>query len=167
MRPEPNVFPYLDALDGHEFERVVARLLEHDGFEVDMTERYDRGADVIATKDGVRWAVQVKRWKGLIKEDAVRAVFAARTIYKCDRAMVVTNSNFTRRASSAAKQLGVAMWDRDRLAREIQWYCAVCGERVTPRVKRWCLDRPEEFHGNVYCFDHQRKRPGLELVSDT
>ncbi|HEX4680381.1 MAG TPA: restriction endonuclease [Gaiellaceae bacterium] len=158
MRPEPkDLFRHLDALDGRDFEDVVASLLSQDGYEVAKTEYYDRGADLIATKDGVRWAIQVKRWNGPVREDAVRAVLAGKMLYGCDRARVITNSTFTKRASSTAKQLEIDMWDRARLVREIQWFCATCGTRVTPRVKRWCLDHTEQFHGKVYCFVHQQQ----------
>jgi Holliday junction resolvase-like predicted endonuclease len=168
VRPQPDdLFRYLDALDGTAFERVVARLLEHDGYHVDFTKRFDWGADLIALRDEVRWAVQVKRWSHPVREDAVRAVYAGKEIYKCDRAMVITNSSFTKRARSAAKQLNVALWDRERLVREIQWFCAVCGVKVSPRVKGWCLDRPHLFHGALHCFDHQRDAPRAEPVSDT
>jgi HJR/Mrr/RecB family endonuclease len=157
VRPEPKqLFDHLDVLDGRDFEDVVARLLRQDGYDVEMTEYYDRGADLIANKDGVRWAVQVKRWASPVGEEAVRAVFAAQTIYKCDRARVVTNSTFTRRARTTAKDLGIDMWDRARLVREIQWFCATCGTKVSPKVKSWCLDHPKKFRGAVYCFAHQR-----------
>jgi HJR/Mrr/RecB family endonuclease len=159
VRPEPvQLFSHIDALDGRDFEDVVARLLRQDGYDVELTEYYDRGADLIATKDGVRWAIQVKRWNGPVREDAVHKVFSAQTIYECDRARVVTNSSFTKRATSTAKQLGVEMWDRARLVREIQWFCATCGIKVSPRVKGWCLSHPEQFDGAVYCFDHQQRR---------
>jgi HJR/Mrr/RecB family endonuclease len=158
VRPEPeHLFHQLDALDGRDFEDVVARLLRQDGYDVDPTEYYDRGADLIASKDGIRWAVQVKRWASPVREDAVRAVFAAQTIYKCDRARVITNSTFTKRANATAKELSIDMWDRARLVREIQWFCATCGTKVSPKVKGWCLDHPEQFHGAVYCFAHQQR----------
>jgi HJR/Mrr/RecB family endonuclease len=158
MRPEPlQLLHHLDALDGRDFENVVARLLRQDGYDVVLTEYYDRGADLIAVKDDVRWAIQVKRWASPVGEDAVRAIFAARTLYKCDRARVITNNTFTRRARASAKDLGIDLWDRARLVREIQWFCATCGAKVSPKVKGWCLAHPERFRGVVYCFAHQER----------
>ncbi|WP_218094990.1 hypothetical protein [Paenibacillus solanacearum] len=33
--------------------------------------------------------------------------------------------------------------------------CAKCGKAVSSKVKQYCLDRPEKFKGNVYCYEHQ------------
>jgi hypothetical protein len=48
-------------MDGLEFEECVKELLELVGFRnVEMTPRFDKGADLIATRDGERTAVQDK-----------------------------------------------------------------------------------------------------------
>lgn len=89
----------VDDMDPLEFERYVATLLRNRGFRnVALTERYDYGVDIIAHKDGVSWGVQVKHYKNLVKAEAVRQVFTALVRYKCERAMVVTNSVFSRPA---------------------------------------------------------------------
>ena len=85
----------------------------------------------------------------------MRAAHAGRTAYSCDRALVVASNEFTRRAVQAARLLDVELWGRLRLAREIQWLCAVCGSRVTPAERRWCLIKHDRFGGNVYCRAHQ------------
>ena len=60
------------------------------------------GIDITAEKDGVRWGVQVKRYSGLVGASAVRQVVTALNIYGCDRAMVVTNSSYSRVAIELA-----------------------------------------------------------------
>jgi hypothetical protein len=145
----------VDAMSGQEFEHVVGQLFRHNGYSVELTARYDYGADLIVRKDGVSTAVQAKRWGQRVGENAVRAAHAGRTAYSCDKAMVVATNEFTRRAIAAAKLLDVELWGRLTLAREIQWLCAVCGSRVTAAERRWCLMKHDRFGGNVYCRPHQ------------
>jgi restriction system protein len=48
--------------------------------------------------------------------------------------------------------------------------CKICGTPVTPGVRRYCLDQPDRFGGEVYCIQHQRQfkeRPNaLGLVTN-
>jgi HJR/Mrr/RecB family endonuclease len=93
----------VDTMDGLEFEVYVAQLLKTRGYsKVKLTEKYDLGVDIIAEKDGVRWGIQVKRHSGLVGASAVRQVVTALPLYKCDRAMVITNSNYTKNAEKLA-----------------------------------------------------------------
>jgi len=34
--------------------------------------------------------------------------------------------------------------------------CAQCGKGVSEKVRNYCLGRPERFHNQVYCYEHQR-----------
>jgi len=53
----------VDAMTGLEFERYVAKLLKTHGFsKVRLTEEYDYGIDIIATKNDITWGIQVKRY---------------------------------------------------------------------------------------------------------
>jgi restriction system protein len=92
----------VDSMDGVSFEHYVVQMLIEQGYiNVSPTEQYDYGVDVIAEKDGIRWGVQVKRYSGLVKAEAVRQVVTGLRLYNCDRAMVITNSTF----SAVAKRL--------------------------------------------------------------
>lgn len=107
----------IDAMDPLEFEAYVAKLLKYRGFRnVRLTERYDYGVDVIAEKDGIRWGVQIKRYSNMVRAEAVRQVFTALVRYKCDRAMVVTNSTFSRPARELATDNHCVLVGRDELA---------------------------------------------------
>ncbi|GAA4840917.1 hypothetical protein GCM10023310_18530 [Paenibacillus vulneris] len=33
--------------------------------------------------------------------------------------------------------------------------CVTCGKTVSDKVKQFCLSKPDRFHGQIYCFDHQ------------
>ena len=106
----------IDSMDGLEFETCVAGILKTQGFSnVRLTEKYDFGADIIAIKGGLKWAVQIKRHSGIIKASAVRQVVTALRLYNCDRAMVISNSTYSLVAQRLAKSNGCVLIDRNKL----------------------------------------------------
>ena len=144
----------LDAGSWRDFERVVAKLLEHRGYTTQLTEHYDRGADVIAEKHGERVAVQVKHGKR-VRLRAVEQVLASLAVYGCTRGIVVTNRDFTGRAREAADANKIDLWDRKRFMKELSWLCALCGQAVTDAERRWSLRRRRELQACVYCTEHR------------
>lgn len=36
------------------------------------------------------------------------------------------------------------------------FHCADCGNKVSEKVRNYCLDRPNKFNNQVFCFEHQR-----------
>ncbi len=109
----------VDGMTGLDFEHHVARLLEQKGFsKVRLTEKYDLGVDIIAYKDGIRWGIQIKRYSGLVKAEAVRQVVTALNHYGCDRAMVITNSSYSHTAEQLAKTNNCLLIDRKLLMKE-------------------------------------------------
>lgn len=113
----------VDNMDHLDFEVYVGRLLKQQGYtNIRLTERYDLGVDVIATKAGVTWGVQVKHYTRIVKAEAVRQVVTALVQYKCDRAMVVTNSFYSRPAKVLAADNKCVLIDRDTLASWIADY---------------------------------------------
>src|SRR5258708_822756 len=90
----------VDAMDGFKFEHYVAALLQHQGYtHVQVTQASgDYGVDVVATKNGQKWAVQAKRFVGPVAQEAVREAVAGCNYYHCQRSMVVTTSHFTAHA---------------------------------------------------------------------
>jgi hypothetical protein len=107
----------VDTMTGLQFEKYVASVLKQRGFtNVQLTEQYDLGVDIVARKNGIKWGVQVKRYSGLVKADAVRQVVTALKFYSCDRAMVITNSNFSRVAIELADSNDCLLIDRRQLS---------------------------------------------------
>ena len=96
---------------------------------------------------------QGRKWVG---ETAVRAVVTALPLYTCNRGLVVTNSTYAPGVRKVARAHSVVLRDRSWLERELSSFCVLCQQRVSWRVRNWCLERPEQFGGNVYCFDHQK-----------
>ncbi len=110
----------VDTMDGLGFEKYIANTLKKQGYSnVTLTQQYDYGVDIIANKDGVRWGIQVKRYSGLVKADAARQVVTGLRVYGCERAMVITNSTYSRVALELARSNGCELIDRSGLAHMI------------------------------------------------
>lgn len=106
----------VNAMTWAEFEYYVAEWLRRRGYtNVHITEKYDLGVDIVAKKDGLTWGVQVKHSQGLVGINAVRQVVVALKKYKCDRAMVVTNSLFSRPAIELAESQDCILIDGSKL----------------------------------------------------
>ncbi|RTK95332.1 restriction endonuclease [Candidatus Saccharibacteria bacterium] len=114
----------IDTMTGLEFEHFIAGLLRQNRFRnVRLTERYDYGVDIIGEKDGVRWGIQVKRHSGLVKASAVRQVVTGLKVYGCDRAMVITNSNFSTVAWRLARANDCVLIDRGKFEELMRQKC--------------------------------------------
>ena len=114
-------------MGGVKFEYYLADILRKRGYtDVKVTEKYDLGVDIIAKKDGITWGVQAKRYKSMVKVAAVRAAYTALPHYGCDRAMVVSNSTYSRPAHTLAKETETVLVDRELLAK---WVYEVSQQR--------------------------------------
>ena len=104
----------MDELEGHDFEYYCADLLKAHGFiDVEVTKGSgDFGADILAEKDGVSYAVQCKCYDKPIGVKAVQEAYAGRDYYDCMVGVVMTNQYFTAPAVELAKKLKIMLWDR-------------------------------------------------------
>ena len=75
----------------------------------------DYGIDILAEKDGVTYAIQCKRYTGLVGVKAVQEAYAGRDYYDRMVGAVLTNQYFTKPAVQAARKLKILLWDRDYL----------------------------------------------------
>lgn len=108
----------IDAMAGVEFEHYVAAVLRGTGYTVEMTKATgDFGVDLIATRDGVRTAVQCKRQARAVNGSAIQQVVAGAAVHDCSATMVVSNHRYTRAAALLAEVHGCVLVDRTRLAR--------------------------------------------------
>lgn len=107
----------VDGMEGHEFEYFCANLLRKNGFtEVGVTRGSgDQGVDVLATKGGIKYAVQCKNYATPLSNKPVQEVSAGKVFYNCHVGVVLTNSTFTPGAISLANATGVLLWDRSTL----------------------------------------------------
>ncbi|WP_035777302.1 restriction endonuclease [Butyrivibrio sp. AE3004] len=105
----------MDELDGHEFEYYCADLLKEWEFtDVEVTRGSgDFGADILAEKDGISYAIQCKCYDKPIGVKAVQEIYAGRDYYDRMVGVVMTNQYFTDPAQKLARKLKIMLWDRD------------------------------------------------------
>lgn len=105
----------IDLMDGHTFEHWCADLLQKIGFcNVQVTRGSgDQGVDVLATKDGISYAIQCKCYSSDLGNTPIQEVNAGKQIYRCHIGAVMTNRHFTKGGKDAAQATGVLLWDRD------------------------------------------------------
>lgn len=106
-----------DNMTGQEFENFCARVLRQNGFlRVTVTKGSgDHGIDILANKDGMKYAIQCKCYSGNVGNKAVQEAYSGKAIYRADIAVVMTNRYFTSQAEQDAKALNVRLWDRNKL----------------------------------------------------
>lgn len=117
----PNPMGKVDHMDGHRFEKYCATVLQKNGFiNVSVTPGSgDQGVDVIAEKEGVRYAVQCKCYSSALGNTPVQEVCAGKSMYNCHVGVVMTNNYFTAGAKQLAEKNGILLWDRDKLQQMI------------------------------------------------
>ncbi len=106
-----------DSLNGYDFELWCANLLRKNGYKsVEITRGSgDQGVDIIAEKDGIRYAIQCKRYSTDIGNKPIQEVVAGKSYYKCQIGAVMTNRYFTKSAKELANATGTLLWDRDKI----------------------------------------------------
>lgn len=110
----------ISALTDRHFELYWGDFFEFKGYKTQVTPQSgDQGADVIIQKDGVRTAIQVKKYSGSVGNSAIQEVVASKAYYKCQKAMVITTGSFTEAAKELAAVNDVDLWDRDRVGVEV------------------------------------------------
>lgn len=113
----------IDNMDGYEFEDFLVNLYKKMGYNVTHTKySLDQGADLVVSKFGETTAVQAKCYSGSVGNDAVQQVIASKGYYQCDKATVITNSEFTRAAIDLANSNDVDLINRDGLDKLIKDY---------------------------------------------
>lgn len=104
------------------FERVVSRLLAHEGFEGIrlVGQSGDRGADVLAHRAGKRWLFQMKHWKNKVGVEVADQTLEAMRIYRAQVPVIVALSGFDEKLKEHQRALlsrGVPLqlWDSKAL----------------------------------------------------
>lgn len=89
---------------GIEFEKSCYKKLEEIGFsDLQLTNNTDNGADIIGTYNKTKYAFQCKNHAKAQGNKCVQEVIAAKMLYHCNRAAVISNSSFTPAAIKLAK----------------------------------------------------------------
>ncbi|MCW3094482.1 MAG: putative endonuclease distantly related to archaeal Holliday junction resolvase and Mrr-like [Chthonomonadaceae bacterium] len=115
----------VDGMDGRTFEHYVAKLLQSQGYKTTVTQASgDLGVDIVAERDGVRYAIQCKRYSNQIPRTAVSDAVAGAAHYRCTEMMVVTNNYFPAGAVQLARANRCTLVDRNGLAQWVTQYQA-------------------------------------------
>ncbi len=106
---------------GYAFERYTVELLNKNGYKAYKTQSVgDFGGDVIAEKDNVKYAIQCKYSTKDIGVKALQEAIAGREYYSCDKAVVITNCDFTKQAQDFAQKTNVLLWNENQLSKFIK-----------------------------------------------
>jgi Restriction endonuclease len=98
------------ALTPDAYEAHCARLLRECGWEANVVGGTgDQGADILATRGGVRVALQCKRYARPVGNGAVQEVIAGRHMFDAHGAAVVSPTPFTRAARELAAKTRVVL----------------------------------------------------------
>ena len=118
VRDSEKSLEMIDSMDGYEFERWCAALLSRHGYtKVSLTkETGDQGVDILAEREGIRYAIQCKCYSRDLGNTPIQEVNAGKTFYNCQIGVVMTNRYFTKGAKELAKSTGILLWDRDWLS---------------------------------------------------
>ena len=107
---------HIDTLSGLEFEEYCSNLLNQIGYITRITKAsQDNGGDIVAQKDDTSYIIQCKHYSDTVGNKAIQEVYAAKGIYKVDKAIVMTNNFFTSQAQKESELLNVILWNRDYL----------------------------------------------------
>ena len=100
-------------MTGIEYENWCAQYLRQSGFaQIRKTKATgDQGIDLLARKNGLLFGFQCKYYQSHVGNEAVQQAYAGMKYYGCDRAVVMTNGEFTSSARELAEETGVVLWD--------------------------------------------------------
>ena len=122
----------IDNMQGYTFEQFCARLFRSLGYQTVCVTKVsaDHGVDLtVVDSAGVKCAIQCKRYKKNVGNRGVQEIYTGSRLYNCNRAIILTNSGFTKQAIMDAERLGVELWDRSVLVNMIrQSVCNVAAE---------------------------------------
>ena len=107
----------------YDFEDFIAQLFKDNDYEVEGTNYSgDYGADVIVLKDGVKTAIQVKRYSSTNKVGVkdINQIIGGKEYHKCDKAMVVCTSDYTKQGKNLSSEANVELWNWEDLLINIQ-----------------------------------------------
>lgn len=142
------------------FERLVSRLLiaeDFDGARI-VGQSGDHGADVIASKNGIRWLFQVKRWKSPVGVSVIDETLKAANLYSAKVPVIVASNGFDYAAKEHQNMLQMSgvplqLWDIPMLVQRAL--------RITSEVPNKYPARPYQekaINGIVNSYIHGTKK---------
>lgn len=109
---EVNDIEGVNNLNYVEFEHFVKEMFVLIGYKSWNTKRsHDKGADVVAEKNNERIVIQVKHSKASVSKRAVYQTEEGKRYYKADKALLITNNDFTDGTRTTAKLFEIDLVD--------------------------------------------------------
>lgn len=107
----------VDGLTPYEFEEWVARFLRIAGYKAHATKKSgDYGVDVLAEKDNISIAIQVKKFTKPVGIKAIQEVISGMDYYNCYEGWVITTAPyFTQAAKNLAKARNIKLYNKNDL----------------------------------------------------
>lgn len=108
------IFAMKKVTTGIEYEKWCASYLKKHGFhQISLTKATgDQGIDIIAYQGRIKYGIQCKFYDSPVGNSSVQEAYAGAAFYVCDKALVMTNTEFTRGAISLAQETGVFLWSK-------------------------------------------------------
>lgn len=144
-----------DSMEGHDFEYTCAELLKACGYSgVEVTKASgDYGIDVLAAKDGKRYAIQCKCYTSPVGNHSVQEAYSGAAYYGGFLPVVMTNQTFTEAARNMASTLNVQLWDRYKLQEMIGQYNQISPvKRTIFRILKFIFGSISSFLATLICL---------------
>lgn len=113
----------LEAIDWFQFEKLMARVFEKQGYEVRRLggAHADDGIDLVIAKGDDRIAVQCKHWKAWkVNPKTVRELLGAMTAAGIPRGRLLTLRGYTQEARAKAVTYGIDLYDERDIVRLLE-----------------------------------------------
>lgn len=109
-------------LTPHDFEELISHILKDLGYNVRRIKQGDDiGIDILANNERESLAVQVKKYEHRkINLAMIYHTYGAAAYYECSRAVIVTLSDLTPRATEVARKLKVEIWNQEELLKKVK-----------------------------------------------
>lgn len=110
------------ASNPHGFEEYIAKIYSYMGYQTEVTKgSNDGGKDIIMTKDGAKYVVEVKLYGNYDKigREKIQKLHSAQIVEGADYAIFVTTSSFTEPAIEYANNVGMTLVDSLQLTKMI------------------------------------------------
>ncbi len=93
---------------GVQYEQECISIFSENGWiALDTPRSGDKGADIIASKRGIRIVVQCKKWAQKVGTSAIQEIASAKAFYEADFAVLLNENGITPQAEEFANKLGV------------------------------------------------------------
>ena len=142
------------------FERMVSRMLIVSGFKDAriVGQSGDHGADVIASKNGVRWLFQVKHWSNAVGTSVIDETLKATAFYDAKIPVIVASNGFDFKAKDYQQLLmrnniPIQLWDVPFLMNYLKRSTDEIPNKYSPREYQ---ERAIQGIVNAYLTDKHR-----------